>query len=183
MKLKNSTIKDHYTLIKLYLLKHQVYKTKTFKTFVYDSLNFLEFSLKQILTLIHLYDSKNKKILFIGFPYSNNKSFLKSSNHLFIPKNFWLKEKSGSLFETKQKFDFKKVNSTVKKCNLVIFLNPSSQHLEILQEFNKLQIPLVLIGNDKNMNLKFSKYTVSAFTLRSTTKKFFFFLISTILKK
>lgn len=183
MKLKNSKIKNRYTLIKLYLLKHQIYKTKTFKTFVYDSLNFLEFSLKQILTLIHLYNSKNKKILFIGFPYSNKKSFLKSSKHLFIPKNFWLNEKEESLFETKQKVDFKKINSTVKNFDLIIFLNPTFQHLEILQELNKFQIPLILIGNDKITNLKFSQYNVSAFTLRPTTKKFFFFLISTILKK
>ena len=74
MKLKNSEFKNHSTLIKLYFLKHRIYKNNISKIPFQNSLNFFEVKLKQVLNLIHLYHFENKKILFIGFPYIKKKT-------------------------------------------------------------------------------------------------------------
>ena len=187
MKLKNFKTKNQYTLIKLHLLKYQIYRKNISKLSFYNSLNFLELNLKRILNLIYLYKHHNKKILFIGFPYNKKNRFFKLSNHLFLPKNFWIHKKSINtneyLLKIKQKIDLQKTNSIIKNYDLIVFFNPNMQHIEVLQEFKKFQIPVILIGNKKNLNALFSSYSVFAFTLRKITKQFFFFLICSILKK
>jgi len=59
MKLRNFKIKK-YTLMKLYLLKCQAYKTNI-KFPIKKALNHLEQCLRQALTLIYSYHSNNKK--------------------------------------------------------------------------------------------------------------------------
>jgi len=187
MKLKNFKDQNRYTLIKLHLLKHQIYKNNISKISFYDSLNFLELNLKRILNLIHLYNSNNKKILFIGFPYPKNKRFFKRLGHLFLPKNFGVHKKSINtneyLFRIKQKLDLQKINMTIKNYDLIVFFNPNLQHIEILQEFKKFQVPVVLIGDRKKLNTLFSSYSIFSFTLYKITKQLFFFLICASLQK
>ena len=164
-------------------------KLKNFKSkyCYYNSLDFLELNIKRILSLIHFYNINNKRILFVGLPYIQKKRFFKHLNHLFLPKNFCVREKSLNtnkyLFEIKQKLDFQKINLTVQNFDLIIFFNPNLRHIEMLKEFRKFKIPLILIGNQKKLNNIFSKYCFSAFTIRKTTKQFFSFLIYSILKK
>lgn len=187
MKLKNFKSKYYYSLIRLHLLKHQIYKNDTSKISFYNSLDFLELNIKRILSLIHFYNINNKRILFVGLPYIQKKRFFKHLNHVFLPKNFCVREKSLNtnkyLFEIKQKLDFQKINLTVQNFDLIIFFNPNLRHIEMLKEFRKFKIPLILIGNQKKLNNIFSKYCFSAFTIRKTTKQFFSFLIYSILKK
>ena len=173
MKLKDLKIKE-YTLLKLHLLKHQVFKKST-----YNSQNYLELSVKQVLNLIYFYHHKNKQIMFIGFPYIKNEFTPKQFKHSFVPKNFWIRGLMSN-FEVKQ--SLKNVNLITKNQDLIVFLNPNKEDFEILNELVKPQIPLVIIGHEVPLKFSASVCQVPIVSQKIFVKQFFFFLIKSVLK-
>jgi len=89
--------KFQYTLLKLSLIKNQVYKKKIQKSQYDDVLNnkteIIELHLKRALQIIYKYHMNHKKILFIGVPQNfqkNISSVLKNTKHIAIPKSIWI---------------------------------------------------------------------------------------------
>lgn len=172
MKTKNLKTKK-FTLLHLHLIKFQAYKQKNL---CFNSLNLLELKIKQILQIIALYHSNKKRILFIGFPYINNKNILKYSKHTFIPKNVF----SNGSFVNKTKY-----SSLVKTSDLSIIFNPTKKEFFLFKEFYSKNKPLIVLGNsffNNKINHKIT-YNAFGFNTRKYVKQFCSFLIFTILKQ
>ena len=89
--------KFQYTLLKLNLIKSQVYKKKIRKNNHDDVLNIktelIELHFKRALQIIYKYHMNHKKILFIGIPQNFQKKFskiLKNTKHVAIPHSIWI---------------------------------------------------------------------------------------------
>ena len=89
--------KFQYTLLKLNLIKDQVYKKKIQKNNYDDVFNIkteiIELHLKKALQIIYKYHMNHKKILFIGVPQNFQKKFsniLRNTKHIAIPKSIWI---------------------------------------------------------------------------------------------
>jgi hypothetical protein len=185
MKLKNQKIKK-YTLTKLHLSKYQAYKGSLYSFADSKILENLELTLKQALSLIHLYHSRNKRILFIGFPYIKNKYILKYLKHSFLPKNLWVKglfgNKTSVFKKLKNKNSILKTFSTQNNPDLIVFFNPKIGDTVILQELYKTGRPLICLGTEPNFNLSCTTYNVPAFFFNKKLKQFCSFLVHSILK-
>jgi len=92
MKLKKIRIKK-YKLMRMYLTKYEAYIKDNSFMFVSDNvLDRLEISFKKALFIIYQYHIYDKRILFIGLPYSRERKILRvflNSNHIFIPRSVW----------------------------------------------------------------------------------------------
>ena len=161
------------SLIKIHLLKYQMYKNYN-KYFFNSSFNNVIIELKQALKIIHLYNTKNKKILFIGLPY--NKVLQNQLSHSFISKNFYFKKISEGNYNLL-------TGSSVlhKSPDLVVFNNTSEQDKSILTELKKLNIPLIIFGNLNKRNSK--NYNINTSLQKKRIKKFCFFLIFSIITR
>ena len=89
--------KFQYTLLKLNLIKSQVYKKKIQNNYHDDVLNikieFIELHFKRALQIIYKYHMNQKKILFIGIPQNFQKKIskiLKTTKHVAIPQSIWI---------------------------------------------------------------------------------------------
>jgi len=171
MKIKST--KKSRSLIKLHILKYQIYKNYN-KYFSNTNIENLTIEIKQALKIIYLYHVKNKKILFIGFPY--NKILHNQLNHFFISKNFYLKKMltgySTSIFNTKYLY---------KKPDLIVINYTSNNDLNILKTLKKTDVPLVLFGNLNNSSV--NDYSIQGSLKNKKIKKFYFFLIFSVLTK
>jgi len=165
--------KKSRSLIKLHVLKYQIYKNYK-KYFFKANVENISTNLKQALKLIYLYNLKNKKILFIGFPY--NKFLQNQLNHFFISKSFYTKNlltgNINTLFNTKIFY---------KKPDLIVFNNTSVKDINILNVLKKLDIPLILFGDSNKLNI--NTYQVQGSLKKNRVKKFYFFLIFLILRR
>ena len=158
-----------YKIFKINLLKNQSYifgnnkinkQTKILK----DSIENLELSFKKAFNIIFEYHIKKKEIFFVGLPQfktDNLNHLLKQTHHFFIPNLSWI---NGFLFNKKAVLRHLKVkylkNKNVKdkklfdfflslkvKPKLIVICNPK-QELNLLKEFLKLKIPIVVFGNE-----------------------------------
>lgn len=185
MKIKKINLKK-YLLIKLYLIKYQIY-TKKYKNLTNVNIEQLEFNLKQSLNIIYNYHVNKKKICFIGFPYFKSHMInYKNLKHDFIPKNTWI---NGLISNKKMILDptifiekkkFKNYINFIEKPKLVVFFNPTKKELNIIKELNNIDTPIIIFGNlitQKNMF-----YNVSGNFDKTLSKKFCQFLIYSILK-
>lgn len=189
MKLKNIRIKK-YKLLRLYLAKYEVYK-KGQSSLLYISdklLDRLELSFKKVLFLIHQYHICNKRILFVGLPYSTNRVFVEvllKSKHIFIPKSVWLKGLLGNRDsiskESKTFLYFKNFLKIKNNPHLIVLFNELSSS-NLLLESSKLNIPMVFFG-DGGKGLENIPYLIEGTFLRKKIKSFYQFLIYSILKK
>jgi hypothetical protein len=159
-------INKKYSLLKLHLLKYQVYK-KINDHSLSNSMENQEINLKKILKIIYLYHTNNKKIMFVGFPYS--RSLIKSSSHTFLPKI------SRSIYVS---------NKLLNEFDLIIFYNQNDKDSVILKGLCNLGIPLIFVGNSDILNRNLLHFYTSVFLISSKKfKRFWFFLVFSILKK
>lgn len=186
MKIKNVKIKK-YKLLRLYLTKYESYN-KDSLILSNNILDKLELSFKKVLLIIYQYHILNKKILFIGFPYSNNKKIVEillKSNHIFASTFVRLKGLLGN-----NKCTGGSSKRTLKKNNylpithlphlIVIFNDKNSNNL--LSEALKLNIPIIAFGN-MYKDLSNLIYLVEGRFITKKIKNFYQFLIYSILKK
>ena len=110
--MKKNCSKHSRSLIKLYLLKNQIYKNYI-RNLNEPCLDNFMLELKQAFKIIYLYSIKKKKILFIGFPF--NKTLHNKTKHIFISKIFYNKNKLNL-----NNFDLIVVNKTSKKDDDII---------------------------------------------------------------
>jgi len=188
MKLKNIRIKK-YKLIRLYLVKYEVYTKNKLVANMSDSvLDRLEIGLKKVLFLIDQYHRYNKKILFIGFPHSSDTKILQvliRSNHIFIPRFVWksgLIGNKGSLsIKSLKSSYFKKFLEIKGNPHLVVLFNEEKVH-NIVPECAKLSIPVIYLGSLVK-GIENVSYLVEGRFANRKIKNFFQFLIYSILKK
>jgi|TARA_B110000261_G_scaffold164681_1_gene216178 hypothetical protein len=182
MKLKNFKIKK-YTLLKLHLIKYQTYKLSTRDVPKLNAVDYLELRLKQALSLIHLYHSSNKRILFIGFPYIKDKIVLRSLQHFFIQKKLWSNGLFGNKNASMQKPLLLGNPFTKKDPDLVVFFNATAKDVGVLKEVSAIGCPLIVIGNQSSCKIDNVVCSVSGFFLRKNMKQLCSFLVYSILKK
>ena len=155
------------SLVKLHLLKYQMYKN-SFNT----SLNNVNIELKQALKVIYLYNTKKKKILFIGFPF--NIKLQNQIKQIFMSKIGFKKELLNNSAYI--------LGSKGKKPDLIVFNGISSDDFMITKELKKFNTPLILFGN-YNQDSSFKTYNVKVCLDKNYIKKFCWFLIFSILTK
>ena len=188
MKLKNIRIKK-YKLLRLYLAKYEVYKINKLVLDNYEHiLDRLELSLKKVLLIIYNYHILNKKILFVGFPYSTEKKMLEvllKSNHIFLPRSVW----ENGLLGNKDFISKKSRNSTYLKKFLEFKDNPQlivifteEKLSNLVSEARKLSIPIIYFGS-LTQELDGISYSVEGNFFKKKIKNFFQFLIYSILKR
>lgn len=187
MKIKKINIKK-YKLLRLYLTKYEVYK-KDFFNLSSESLDKLELSFKKVLYIIHQYHVFNKRILFIGFPYSSNKilvTTLLKSNHLFIPKSVWFKGLIGNNKSISVKFKnliyFKNYLKIKRNPHLIVVFN-ESKALDIVLEASWLNIPIIVFGDIYDQYFSNIIYLLWGNFIKKKIQSFYQFLIYSILKK
>lgn len=164
MKKNKSKIKG---LIKLHLLKYQLYKNV-----INSSINDLSIELKQALKIIYLYNKNKKKIIFIGFPY--NKNYQNQTNSLFISKISFIK----NIYNNNTVFD---LNNSHKSIKLIVFYQTSTKDLNLLKNLSKRNIPVIVFSN--NYNLNYNYYGVKGNLKKKKIKLLFSFLILAIVIK
>jgi ribosomal protein S2 len=190
MKLNKIKIKK-YKLLRFYLVKYEIYeKVVGSSDFIFPEtvLDELEFSFKKVLLIIYKYHIYNKKILFVGFPYSTNKKLLSvmlKSNHIFIPRGIWVKgmlsNKSSILKKYKNYSYYKDFLQLKTNPHLIVFFNDTNSD-NLLLESCKLHIPLISFGK---VNKRFQDvfYEVKGRFFTRKSKNFYQFLIYSILKR
>jgi ribosomal protein S2 len=192
--------KFQYTLLKLNLIKSQVYKKKIQKNDHDDVLNlkteFIELHLKRALQVIYKYHMSHKKILFIGIPQNFQKKFskiLKTTKHVAISQSIWINGILSNRYSKRRK-NIKKKNwlqnkiiyfliSVIKQPDLIVIFN---QNLEknALNETYKLKLPIVTLDNNLYFNTKPSYKVPGNFQeLYKKTQHAIFLILASIFKK
>jgi ribosomal protein S2 len=199
--------KFQYTLLKLNLIKSQVYKKKIQKNDHDDVLNlkteFIELHLKRALQVIYKYHMSHKKILFIGIPQNFQKKFskiLKTTKHVAISQSIWINGILSNRYAIfrylylKRRKNIKKKNwlqnkiiyfliSVIKQPDLIVIFN---QNLEknALNETYKLKLPIVTLDNNLYFNTKPSYKVPGNFQeLYKKTQHAIFLILASIFKK
>lgn len=155
------------SLIKLHLLKYQIYKNN-----LNISLNNVNTELKQALKVIYLYNNKKKKILFIGFPF--NTKLQNQLDQIFMSKI--------DLKKNLQNNNIYLSGSNVKKPDLIVFNSTSLKDSKITKELKKFNLPLILFGSSDLVS-NFKTYNVKVSLEKNYIKNFCWFLIFSILTK
>ena len=199
--------KFQYTLLKLNLIKDQVYRRKIKKNKFDDVLNIkteiIELHLKRALQIIYKYHMNHKKILFIGVPQNFQKklsSVLKNTKHIAIPRSIWingiLSNRSAifrHLYLKRQKNIEKKIKlqnktiyflmSVIRQPDLIVIFN---QDLEknALNETYKLKLPIITLNNNLFFDTKSSYKIPGNFqSIYKKTHHAVFLILTSILKK
>ena len=199
--------KLQYTLLKLNLIKSQVYKKKIQKNNHDDIINIktehIELHLKSALQIIYRYHMYKKKILFIGVPHNFQKKLskiLKKTKHISIPQSIWIDGILSNRFaifrhlylkrlkniEKKFRLKNKTINfliSVMRRPNLIVIFN---QNLEqnALNETCRLKIPVITLDNNLYFDTKSSYKVPGNFkTVYQKTQHAIFLVLSSILKK
>jgi len=137
--------------------------------------------LKHALKIIYKFNKNKKVIWFVGFDsFIPIKSLILKSKHVFLPKDFWVKGLVGN-----KKFVKPKVKSySLQMPNLVVIFDCNSKITEIVKEFNKQDIPIIIFGSFSKLSLRscYIKF-VPILDFEKKIKSFCFFLIYSILKK
>jgi len=153
MKLKSIKIKK-YKLIRLYLMKYEVYKINMdFIESIDSILDRIEMGLKKALLVIHQYHIFNKTILFVGLPESKELKLLKAfltSRHIFISSYMWqrglLGNKSSTSKKSKSSIYFRRLSELKYNPHLIVLFNESKSS-SIVAECSKLNIPVIYLGS------------------------------------
>lgn len=159
MKLKKKY--QSISLINFNLLKYQIYNNNTNQLVQSSKIESINAELKQALKIIYLYNLKNKKILFIGFPYK--KGLVNQVNHLFISKKLY------------HKFLGSVNNTMFTDYDLVVFNNFKPKDKMI---FKSINLPSILFGFCGS-----NSYEVNGFFKNEKSKNFCFFLMFSVLLK
>lgn len=165
--MKKNFKQKYRSLIKLHLLKYQIYKNN-----LNTSFNNVSIELKQALKIIYLYNKKKKKILFIGFPF--NTKLQNQLQHSFMSK-----------IDLKKKLQTSNLvlsDTETKEPNLIVINATSKADTSVVRELKKFNIPLILFGTFDE-TLTFKSYKVNIFLDKNYIKKFCWFLIFSILTK
>jgi hypothetical protein len=161
-----SNKKKKFNLIKLFLLKYQIFKNFTSIKTVNITVSYI----KQALFVIYSYHRNNKKILFVGLSNNNIATVtkLKNSNHSFIPQVGWSKK-----------------SLEIEVPNLIVIYNSNLKDTtNIVYSATKKNVPVITL-QDFNMKKLSSNQThnVSGDYRNNKLKKFFVYLIYSIIKK
>ena len=199
--------KFQYTLLKLNLIKSQVYKKKIQKNNHDDVINIktehIELHLKTALQIIYRYHIYKKKILFIGTPINFQKKFskiLKKTKHVAIPQSIWINGILSNRFAIFRHLYLKRLKnieknfriknktidflvSVIRRPSLIVIFN---QNLEqnALNETYKLKIPVITLGNNLYFDTKASYKVPGNFkAIYQKTQHAVFLVMASILKR
>jgi hypothetical protein len=167
----------------------------------FQSLKTIELNLKKVLKIIFEFHKLNKNIVFVGFPDINSYKFsllFNKFNYKFLKKKVWV---NGLLSNTNSLIYYlnsKRLSNISKKNNLRLFQNlnnlielkklpdlivvfSTEENLQLINESNRLKIPIIAFNNNSNSKL----LVISIFNFKDSfsvklTSKFFYFLISSI---
>jgi len=176
MKIRTVKLSKKNNLAKIYLSKNQGLQRSNFYTN-----EEIELSLKNAMKTIYSFHHSSKKIWFIGFSVAN----ISTSNHLFLPKNVWVKGLIGNRKFVNVDAEKKKhISFGLKKPELLVIFNLDKKTLSILKEFYKLDTPIIILGSEFISVPKFSYINfVPICDYLGNLNFFCSFLISSILKK
>lgn len=151
--------------------------------------------------IIFEFHKLNKNIVFVGFPDINSYKFsllFNKFNYKSLKKKVWV---NGLLSNTNSLIYYlnsKRLSNISKKNNLLLFQNlnnlielkklpdlivvfSTEENLQLINESNRLKIPIIAFNNNSNSKL----LVISIFNFKDSfsvklTSNFFYFLISSI---
>jgi ribosomal protein S2 len=207
MKLKKIKHKK-YKVLKLHLLKSQVYlkkiKNDHFDDFLNKILEQSELHVKKAFKIIYEYHCNGYSILFVGLPALKDKSFntlFKHTQHSFIPSNIWinglianrfsifryleLKRLNNKLFN-KENLSLKNINTLLNiktKPNLIVIFD-SDIESDMIKEFYNLDIPVILFGSNMYDDFQITyKIPGNFFFVTKKVRNIINFLLHSIIKR
>lgn len=163
--------KSQYTLLKLNLIKNQVYKKNIKKNNHDDVINVktehVSLHLKKALQIIYKYHINRKKILFIGVPQNFQKKIskiIKKTKHAAIPQSIWINGLLSNRFaifrhlylkrrkniEKKSRLRNKTIHlliSVMKQPDLIVIFNKDLEK-NALNETYRLKIPIITLDSN-----------------------------------
>lgn len=197
MKLKN--IKKYSNkLLKFKIIQNKVYNKKQHLNNI--KIEDIEYRLKKIFNIIYKYHIFDKKILFVGPELSSIENFqikflLKSTKHVFIPTNFWVR---GAISNNKTYFKHSTKNrksldnkiskllfQLKNKVDLIVLLDESNS-LNVSSEGYESRIPIISLNSYLNIHHNKSSYRVPGnfqFNNKKILDNFFYSLLISTLKK
>ena len=129
-------------------------KKKSFNKvyFLKNNLCHIDYKLKQVLKIISSFNCKKKKIWFLGF--SSPKNY--KTKHIFLSRCSYIKGLVSNEKFVKLNIDNNKSRYKINyiKPSLIVIYCLNQKSLLLLREFNKLNIPVLVIGSTLS---KFSK--------------------------
>lgn len=194
MKIKKTKLNK---LIELKLLEIEILNEKENINYDIELTDIVDW-LKKSLQIIYKYHTLNKKILFISpssEPSNQVKRLLKSTKHFFFPASLWVRGAVinrlfylNYLFKNWNEFSIKmkKLHKKLKtKFDLVVILTKEN-NTEIINEYRKAKIPLIVMGNFLNPHQTLCDYKILG-NFQILQKKehsaFFYQLLSSTLKR
>lgn len=156
--MKIKTKSKQFSLINYNLLKYQIYNFNKISKQKFKIVN-TNIEIKRVLKIIHSYNIKLKKIIFIGFPYNN--SLTNQLNHLFISKN-----------------TLSKNYTNLTDYDLIVVNKSTYKDEKIIKNLKSYNLPLIVFGSDDN-----NYYNINGNFKSRTVKNFCFFLMFSVLKK
>ena len=188
MKIKK-TVNFNNKLIFFKLIQSKILNKKHYLNNI--KISEVKYRLKKILFIIFKYHVINKRILFIGTPFNKIEKLKSFSNHIFIPKNIWIR---GALSNKKTYLNYLKTNKTIttkfffklkKNVDLIVILDNSTELHDILNESYLSRIPSISVNSYLNIHFNKPSYKVPGnfkFYSKQINNVFFLLLLS-ILKK
>lgn len=202
--------KKKYNLLNYILLKYRLY-LGLYKNYLYYlnfkyikgfKNNFCIFELlkiknyiKKSLLIIYKYHYWNKKILFVGFPNSENIKYnilFNKTNHFFIPQGIWMNNILFNYYQIVKtikkklfvKNNYKNINFSeiynIKQIPDLIVLYNQTNETKALKEILKLKIPLItfLHSSDKSDQID---YKIPGGFQNLKSEKFCYLVLKSIL--
>ena len=181
MKLKKNTFEkynfNHTNIINIksylsFLKQSNKLKLLNFES-SFQSLKTIELNLKKVLKIIFEFHKLNKNIVFVGFPDINSYKFsllFNKFNYKFLKKKVWvnglLSNSNSLLYYLNSKY----LSNISKKNNLQLFQNlnnlialkklpdlivvfSTEENLQLINEANRLKIPIIAFNNNSNSKL------------------------------
>jgi ribosomal protein S2 len=151
--------------------------------------------IKKSLLIIYKYHYFNKKILFVGFPNSQNKKYnilFNQTNHFFIPQSTWINNIILNHYQViktfkKNLFSMNNLNSKyfIEICNIkqipdLIVLYNQTKEMKAFQEILKLKIPLITFLDSSNKSDQID-YKIPGGFINLKSEKFCYLLIKSLL--
>lgn len=154
MKIKQIKHKNQ-KILELQLIKLRTYEQydekikNTLNNNIYQTL----INIKKALKIIFKYNTRNKKILFLGFAGPIVKKINKQTNHVAIPLNIKLQGLISNHFQLKNKIKYS-LPKLRKKPKLIIIFDKIENYELILNESYKAKIPTITFESTFNKKIK-----------------------------
>nr|WAK85015.1 ribosomal protein S2 [Amicula sp. isolate GU52X-4 cfCalB7] len=184
-------IRSEYKILKFFFIKKNIYKISNF-----EKIKNIESKLKKAITIIHKYNLKNRRILFISAPIYLNKqieNLIKKTNHTILPESLWINGILTNTFLYSKLLSKKNMNKKIskllcqlkKKKDLIVVFN-KFYNRKILNEIAKNKISIIYMNYEPEISKNNNEYNIIGnfiFAKKQTKYNFILSILKSIFNK